>query len=782
MARRGRFSRQTGGSDLSSLIYTIMQQQYARTTAAMVDAYKNQTDYRGGGIPTADDVISYLRSYAANQWVSQSDRDNVSSDIASIQRTERNRQETVMVSAINEDPANVEAIRTYMSFLQTGVDSAETTVIAAENRDKLFEASKALVKALGSALGNGAMTSAQFDAQAAEVVGAYSNDAPNKREVMSLAAESKFSAEYNIQNTLLATASGQGSLAYNRQLRKFKSFLIRARSAVVSAGLGTVNANGDIIGGSNIALEIQKKIGEANAKLLTSGEAAVQEQAQTRVDNFNASTAGFLQLVNNTLGSSYTSVEDLMGNQLDLNRFYQIAPASVTNASDFIGQNELLNTMFGDNTSILAARKALAKTSDAANAKYSGLNSLSKNYGRNTLVDDAAILFDEWYRFNGSARGESISTTKKTNELIARYKNLLASYGKSIPAEELTIHQRTISLMEQAATGQVPVVDGPTAWDLANPSAASYDTSTGAFQSVFGSTLKLIADDAFNAAEIAAGKIQLAGIGPDGKWEYKAAVDATDTGVLPIVDSSTGVTRLIAAVGVDLATPSTLEAGEYDPVGKVYNLGNGNFVIETMDASNQMTMYARNFDPFSGKTMTYQDFQRRYTQRTAIGSSGGETGVNQLAQFIVPDGVGISARVAPTSTRNDLITQNTDGVIDNLNANLDITPDSRDRIIASKVRNTLAAVAGTAFEEDVKFKYEKYTPMIADAASFTKSQKQDAQNAFRAGERDAFKADAMAGFVFRNSPLADILTPPSAKKALKDGLQDTTVKGGWGGR
>jgi len=782
MARRGRFARQTGGSDLSALIYSIMQQQYSRTTSALIDAYKNQTDYRGGGIPSADEVIAYLRAYAANTWVSQSDRDSVSADVAAVQRTERNRQESIMVSAINEDPSNSAAIRSYIEFLTDGVAGAETPAIAAENKDKLFEASKDLVKALGTALGNGAISTEQFDSEATSVVNAYGEGEANRREVMSIAAEAKFSAQYNIQNTLLTTASGQGALAYNRQLRKFKSFLVNARSSVVSAGLGTVNANGDIIGGSNIALEIQKKIGEANAKLLTSGQAAVQEQAQTRVDNFNASTAGFLQLVNNTLGSSYTSVEDLMGNQLDLNRFYQIAPASVTNASAFIGRDALLNTMFGDNTSILAARKALANTSDAANAKYSGLNSLSKNYGRNTLVDDAAILFDEWYRFNGSARGESISTTKKTNEIITRYKNLLASYGKSIPAEELTIHQRTIALMEQAATGQVPVVDGPTAWDLANPSAASYDNATGAFQSVFGGTLKLIADDAFNAAEIAAGKIQLAAIGPDGKWEYKAAVDSTDTGVLPIVDSSTGVTRLIAAVGVDLATPSTIETGQYDPVGKVYNLGNGNFVIETMDASNQMTMYARNFDPFSGKTMTYQDFQRRYTQRTAIGSSGGETGVNQLAQFIVPDGVGISARVAPTSTRNDLITQNTDGVIDNLNANLDITPDSRDRIIASQVRNTLAAVAGTAFEKDVKFKYEKYTPMIADAASFTKSQKQEAQNAFRAGERDAFKADAMAGFVFRNSPLADILTPPSAKKALKDGLQNTTVKGGWGGR
>ena len=60
MARRGRFARQTGGSDLSSLIYSIMQQQYSRTTSALIAAYRDQTDYRGNGIPTADEVIAYL--------------------------------------------------------------------------------------------------------------------------------------------------------------------------------------------------------------------------------------------------------------------------------------------------------------------------------------------------------------------------------------------------------------------------------------------------------------------------------------------------------------------------------------------------------------------------------------------------------------------------------------------------------------------------------------------------------------------------------------------------
>lgn len=760
-----------------------MQQQYSRTTSALIAAYRDQTDYRGNGIPTADEVIAYLRSYASNSWVSQNDRDNVSADIAAVQRTERGRQENIMISAINEDPANADAIRTYMTFLSEGVVGAETPSIAAENRDKLFDASKSLLKALGAALSNGAMSVADFDAQASEVVNAYSEGEPNRREVMSLAAEQRFTAQYNVENTLLATAAGQGAMAYNRQLRRLRTFLLNARNSVVAANLGTVNANGDIIGGANIALEIQKKIGEVNAKLTTSGQAAVQEAAQTRIDNFNTQADGFLKLVNNTLGSSYNTIEDFAANQLDLNRFYAIAPGAVRNSAEFIKQDTLVNTLFGTNNSILAARKSLATTSDAAAASYAKINALSKNYGRNTLVDDAAILFDEWYRFNANARGESISTTKKTNELIARYEKMIAEQGANIPQEELVIHQRTIALMKQAAAGQVPEVDGPTAWDLANPSASSYDPATGKFQSVFGGTLKLIADDAVNAGDIAAGKVQVATVGPDGKWEYKAAVDPMDTTVLPIVDSSTGVTRFVAVAGVELVSPSDTQEGEFNSLGRVYNLGGGKFVVEALDSANAMTTFATNFDPFSGKKMTWEDFQRRYIMRTAIGASSGDVDINQMPQFVVPATVA-DTRSAPVSSRSDLVTAGLDNRIKSISENTEIAPDAKDRIIGAEVRNTLAAVSGTQFQTDVEFKYKDYAPLVKEISkepSFTASQKQEAQNAFRAGEREGYKADALASFAFRNSPIADIFSP-SAAKAAKEGLEKTTVKGGWGGR
>jgi len=67
MARVGRFARGgTGGSNLSQLVYDLMRSQMTRQANAIVDAYMNQYDFRGMGVPTRDYVISYLREYLSN--------------------------------------------------------------------------------------------------------------------------------------------------------------------------------------------------------------------------------------------------------------------------------------------------------------------------------------------------------------------------------------------------------------------------------------------------------------------------------------------------------------------------------------------------------------------------------------------------------------------------------------------------------------------------------------------------------------------------------------------
>lgn len=774
MATRGRFARSTGGSNISTLIYDIMRTQYSRTVSALIAAYKNQVDYRGGGVPTASDVISYLREYANNSWITQNDRDGVSADIADIQRTERTRQENIMVNAINENPSDSAAIQTYISFLKENIDSAETPTIKAESEGKLFDASKTLIKALGTAFNNGAISTDSFDSQVGSVVSAYSSDAANYREMLSLAADQRFTAQYNVQNTLLATASGQGAAAYNNQLRKMKQWLLGVRSSLVQSGLATTNTNGDIVGGADIALTVQRTIGQVNEKLLSSGTVASQTLAAQRIADANAAGAKFLNLVNFTLGSNYSNLEDFVGNQLDVNRFYSVIPTQVMQSDGFMNQDTLVTLMFGDGDSVLNAKKTLALTSDSAASAYAKIVGLSKNYGRNTLVDDAAILMNEYYMFAGNSRGDAVANTRKLEDLVARYQDLLAKNSSLIQPEELKIHERTLAVMQAALNGQTEPVDGPTAYDLANPNAAQYDYATGQFTSAFGALAGGMAADANTAREVADGtKIQVGVIGADGKWQYREAVSSDPTiaqsqGVLPIVDKSSGVAKLIGAAGFSLVTPSSIEPGKFDPVGRVYNLGNGNFVVESLDASNGMSVYDQNYDPYTGKYMTWSDFSRRYVSRTAAGEATGNVSVTTASEFVVPELASGSDRTSPTKSREDFITSSMDKRINDLRSNPNLAPDAVDRIIGYDVKDYLRALAGTPYEQGVQFRYKDIQMPKMAAAPKSAAYKDlpkaemDSLAAFRAGER----ADRLTAVAFRNAPaIANVFSPEQTQQS-----------------
>lgn len=762
MATRGRFSQQTGGSNLSSLIYDIMRQQYSRTVSSLISSYNNQVDYRGGGVPTAEDVISYLQNYSGNNWVSQADRDEISLDIANVQRTERSRRETVMINAINENPGDSNAIQTYIDFLQESISGAQTAAIAAESRDKLFSASKDLLGALGTSLGTNAISVQEYDSRAAQIVNSYAADTSNRREIMSVAADKKFQAQYNVQNTLLATAAGQGAGQYYRQLQQFKKFLVGARRAVVSAGLGETNADGNIIAGSSVALNIQKAIGDVNGKMDSAGKTAQLQNAVDRINRVNNNSSGFLSLVNGTLGSNYGTLEDFAKNQIDVQRFYAVAPSAAMGSKDYIDQNSFLHVMFNGNNSILAARKALSSTSDSAMASYSSIVDISKKYGRNTLVDDTAILFADWFKTTGDSRGDTTLNTQKAQQIFDKYQALVDQQGANITPEELAVHEYTLSIMQSALNGDVTTIDRPTAWDLANPDASQYDTGTSKYASQFSGVVQLIANDAVDARDIASGNIPVANIAPDGKWEFKGSVRADDpnSNVLPIIDTSSGRARLVAVAATDIVVPNSVDPNQITRQGKIYNLGNGNFIIQAESGG----YYEKNFDPFSGKTMTYGDFRNKYTQRVASGISTGDTTITQTPQFVATDSgvTATSGRPEPTSDLIKSMTAGIDARIESVRLNTNITPDSVDRIVGSTVWSAMQATKGTNYESDIAQRYSNIQlPGINPGSSTvgavaSPKDVQTSYNDFRAGER----ADRLTAVAFRNAPaIANVFTP-----------------------
>ena len=166
MARRGRFmGGGTGGSNMSQLIYNIMRQQLSRQTNGIVDAYVNQTDWRGGGVPSADDVVSFLQQYAANSWVNQADKDTIAQTIAKVLDIEDGRVETSLVNAISADPSSVSAVVDYVAFLKDKISTASSPNLVAEAKSKLFSALSTLATNIGRMYGEGKISSDEFDRQ-----------------------------------------------------------------------------------------------------------------------------------------------------------------------------------------------------------------------------------------------------------------------------------------------------------------------------------------------------------------------------------------------------------------------------------------------------------------------------------------------------------------------------------------------------------------------------------------------------------------------------------------
>ena len=69
MARRGRFGRSdTGASNLSQMIRSLVQQQQAQEEQALLNAFYNGTDYNGS-VPTMADVSSFYNKIISDSGI-----------------------------------------------------------------------------------------------------------------------------------------------------------------------------------------------------------------------------------------------------------------------------------------------------------------------------------------------------------------------------------------------------------------------------------------------------------------------------------------------------------------------------------------------------------------------------------------------------------------------------------------------------------------------------------------------------------------------------------------
>ena len=754
MARVGRFARGgTGGSNLSQLIYDLMRSQMTRQANAIVDAYMNQYDYRGMGVPSRDYVISYLRDYLNNSWITQADRDQIAQNIQRVNEEENKRIETAFVNAINENPNDIESVRDYIGFLRGQISDAESPNLQSEARSKLFNALGTLVDRVGNNYKNGLIDAETFNSQTQEALDEYDRGSPQHRQILTKVVTSRYDAEFSQQNMLLSNASAKGSDAYLAQLRLFKQWAANQVSVMAAEGLAQVNENGDVVSGIDAALDAQNRLNDASQKIKDAGAIAAKEAATKRLNSMNADANKFLKQVNQVLGSNYGTLQAFAANQIDVNRFYSAAPASVRGTDGFMNRDKFVSFMFGSGNSLMQAAKA------AGSAQYKELNKLSKAYGRNTLVDDAAILFSEWSDKTAATNGEAVENTKILDQTIAEYKNIISKYGGSINPTELEVHKNTLAYLEQAREGKIPEVDGLTAWDLANPYSQEYNPATGQYSSAFEGVLNLAGGDAATAKEIESGKIISAYIGPDGKWKYGAAVnplnpDGSDSNdALSYLDISTGKKKFIGVTGTTIVGLDPADDTKTVEKGIIYNLGNGDFIIRGMDG----TLYKRNYDPFSGQVITYNDFKAKYTQRRAVSDTTGASQVVQAPEYVV-GGLNIDKADPNVVDPRDALTSGLDKRIADLRALPGASPDAIDRLVSKEIESSVAAFGTSPYSKLIT---DKYGSAILAAPST-----RGATLALPPSMRDNYRADQLASYAFRNTPISQVFTPQQKQESF----------------
>lgn len=748
MARVGRFARGgTGGSNLSQLVYDLMRSQMTRQANAIVDAYMNQYDFRGMGVPTRDYVISYLREYLGNSWITQADRDQINQNIQRINEEENERIETGFINAINADPTDTESVKDYIAFLREQADGAESPNLQSEARSKLFNALGTLVDRVGEKYKGGLIDGETFAAQTQEALNEYEKGSSQHRQILTKVVTSKYDAEFKQQNQVLSNAAADGSDAYLAQLRVFRKWAANQVTAMAAEGLAQVNENGDVVSGIDAALDAQTRLNDVSQKIKDAGAIAAKEAATKRLNTMNKDANEFLKQVNQVLGSNYGTLQAFAGNQIDVNRFYSAAPASVRGTDGFMNRDKFVSFMFGSGNSLMQAAKA------AGVAQYKELNKLSKGYGRNTLVDDAAILFAEWSDKTAVTNGEAVENTKVLDQTIAEYKNLLAQYGSSINPTELQVHQNTLSYLEQAREGKIPEIDGLTAWDLANPYSQQYDPATGQYNSTFEGVLNLAGGDAATAKEIENGKILSAYIGPDGKWKYGAAVNPDSTDALSYLDISTGKKKFIGVTGTAIVGLDPADDTKTVDKGTIYNLGNGDFIIRGLDG----TLYKRNYDPFSGQVITYNDFKAKYTQRRAVSDTTGASQVVQSPEYVVGN-LQINKGDPNVIQVKDALTSGLDKRIEDIRNNTDITPDAIDRIVSREIETAVGAFGTSPY---AKLITDKYGSSILGVPST-----RGGSIALPPSMRDNYRADELTSYAFRNTPIAGMFTPEQKQQSF----------------
>lgn len=787
MAKVGRFARGgTGGSNLSQLVYDIMRSQYTRQVNAVIEAYMGQYDYRGMGVPSLDYVLSFLNDFSKNEWLTQADRDNIAQNIVKLKREENSRIESGLLNAIAADKTNAGAIKNYIEFLRKQESEAETADLRQEATAKIFTQLGNLTGVYAKSFVDGLISLDQFDANAKEILGEYDTGSSQHKELLTTVMNARYEGTNKDQLTILGNSKNKGNKAYLDALKTYKAWQKVQIAALADQGLAKLDTKGNVIEGIAAANSAQDAYNSVESDIKDLAKSIATTLAGQRLESMDQSFSGFLSLVNQTLGSNFTDPVAFANNQVAVNRFYSLVPSGFRSEPGFMGRGEFIQKMFGETNSLLSAAKTASKLmSGDADTRYSAIAGASKNWGKNSIVDDFAILANKLELGIVDNRGNSVDNAALLNSTIVKYQELINKYGNIIPKTEMIIHQNTLSAMQQAAQGKEVTVEGVSAYDLANPNASQYDQATQSYVTVFDSLLGGLSKDATTAKEIATGsKVLSAAIGADGKLQYFGGVDARgaedkQVGVLNYIAEDNKSYKPVALLGT-----SIMISGATDAIGTLYVTGPNSFIIEDSDG----VIYKKNYDPFANQTTDLNGFRAKYIRRVgAVTAQGAVEEPSAIGQFVLPSDSKINRDPKMVSSADDAMLSGFDERIKKIGLDASRADfNLGEKGISSQIYNAqldaeykklIYQTANSPYAATVQTKYSAYIPQIPTVGSLPPSQ------------RDNYKYDNLTAYAFRNTPISSLFTPQEQQKSLYEfragekeiGVKPITPGGGGGG-
>lgn len=420
MARRGRFGRsETGASDLSAAIQSLVNQQKAAEEQAFMKAFYDGTPYNGS-VPTMDDVVAFYENIANLSGIDRNSSDWVifEQKIGDANNFDIKRVYNSLITEFNtSDGANYSDIidflggRAMTSTDQGDLDSFKTGV---------QDITSAFLNYQGSALQRGELTAKEYQR--------LTLDALNVLEPGSKAYDKaiydSFTYEWNAESTKWTNRIKAGKATAAQFANWANNFAKRAQSsgiakkselytgifATVASVSGGYGGGG---GGGGRSANIESKLGKIYAaalrapgiqgyELTQNDLAAGKGYSATDFASNPGAFSGLVRLIESgaiempqeLINMGYEDVNDLRNGVTNLVRGYEAEAASyaATNSSDsaasFLAQAKTLSRSVG-------AKTQVDELADAINQFSADV----QKYGAQADDIGLKIAFDEMNKF-----------------------------------------------------------------------------------------------------------------------------------------------------------------------------------------------------------------------------------------------------------------------------------------------------------------------------------------------------------------------------------------------